>query len=128
MASLSGGQSGASGIVDKIPEFIPKLLQGAFKTDKFGQQMFVFGENAVACRFQQHFAFVQFDGLLEVVNVSELNVELVLKMFDLCEVVFCEGLPAHLGEGLFAIMEFFSVIAKNLPPVCAFGRKLRDVC
>jgi hypothetical protein len=58
------------------------------------------------------------------VNVPELDVELVLKVFDLREMVFRKRLFACFRENLFATMKLVPIIAKDLPPVSAFCGQL----
>jgi hypothetical protein len=46
-------------------------------------------------RFVPYRSFMPLDVMFEIVDVNELDVELVTKVLDVLELVFCEGLLAH---------------------------------
>ena len=73
-------------------------------------------------------SFVGFDGLLQVVDVDELDVKLVVEMFDLVKLIFVEGGAAEAFEFFLIVAKFVAIIPERLPPFSALGGVLRDVC
>jgi hypothetical protein len=70
--------------------------------------------------FDADLAVVMFDGLLEVVDVNELNVELIVEVFNFQKNVSVGLGPGQVLEAVFKLTEFVSVRTQCLPPGIAF--------
>lgn len=54
--------------------------------------------------FKIRFFVVCFYSLFEIVDVDQLNVKLILEMFEVCELVFCERFACYLLKLVFKMM------------------------
>ena len=83
----------------------------------------IFGQVPVVrfSHFVVELTVVEFDGLLEVVNVNELNVELIVEVFNLQKDISVCLVPCKVLETVFKLTEFISVRTQCLPPGIAFS-------
>lgn len=116
----------ACSLIHKTVEFTPQFLQCVFKADEFTEQMFMVGislfGDIVALGMNR--SFVVLDFLFEIVDVDQLDVQLVLEVFYLLQLLFGERGTAGLLKHFLKLVKFFSVVAKDLPPISAFSGKL----
>lgn len=73
----------AAAVADKILEVVAQLLQGKFQVEEPVEELFVRGVGAFAI----YGALVGLDGLLDIVDVDQLDIELVVEVFDLLKLV-----------------------------------------
>jgi hypothetical protein len=73
------------------------------------------------CHFVTEPAVVEFNGLLEVVNVNELNVELIVEVLNFKKNVFVGLMAGKILKVVFKLTEFISVRTQCLPPGIAFS-------
>ena len=111
----------------KMRELLLYIMQGIFKLLIVVVQFFVI-RGSVVCQLPicfSHFvvepAVVVFDGLFEVVDVNELNVELIVEVFNFQENVSVVLVPGKILEAIFKVTEFISVRTQCLPPGIAFS-------
>ncbi len=74
--------------------------------------------------FHAQFAIMMLDRLFEIVDVDELNVKLVVEMFDFPELVFGEVRAYCLLEFGFVLGEFFPVLPECITPGTALPGEL----
>lgn len=105
-------------------------MEGVFEFMVLLQECFVllcgiFGNFAESiCRFGFYLSFVQFNGLLQVVNVDLLNVKLIVIMLNFREHFF---VVQAIGNGLELVRKtgnFFAAGTQLLSPGVAFPHNL----
>jgi hypothetical protein len=108
-------------------ELLLYFVQGIFKLLIVVVQFFVIG-GGIICQLPicfSHFgvelSVVVLDGLLEVVNVNELNVKLVVEVFYFQENVPVGLVSGEILEAMLKLTEFISVRTQCLPPGIAFS-------
>ena len=114
-------------MVRKMRELLLYFVQGIFQLLIVDEKFFVV-DCSVICQLPvafSHFvvelAVVMFDGLFEVVDVNELNVELIVEVFNFQEYVSVGLVTGKILEADFKLTEFISVRTQCLPPGIAFS-------
>jgi hypothetical protein len=112
--------------VDKYSELISKFLEHIFKPKEFRKKglMFLVPFLWKFVCLELYLFFVELDLLLQIVNVDELDVKLIIKMFNLLIIVFGEGFPAGFLEKAFAVLKFVFIATEDLPPFRTLCGKL----
>ena len=119
---------------NKFIELVVDRIQRAFQALIFSIKIFMPGECfigniAILCgSLCRDFPVVSLDGLFKIVNVDELNVELIVEVFDFKQNFAVSLFARNLPEESFVIGKFFAKGTQKVSPQIAFPRQLADFC
>src|SRR5262245_59997150 len=106
--------------VNEVAEFLFYFVKGVFKVLVLVKEVFMTGGSvfiklAAGC-FYFNLTGVGFDGVLEVVDVDELDVKLVVQVIYFEEVFFCCLAGGKIYEPMFELAELVTPGTQCLPP------------
>lgn len=125
----SGSKSGGNRhFFHEVVEIMFQLLQMVVQVLTLFKKFFMFGKQRIVGNAWsdavRNFPVVRFDGLLQIVNVAELDLKLVVVVFYMFKEVFggltCCGVLQIVCE----VGEFVAVTPQLLPPGIALRRQL----